>query len=87
MNVWLLRRKKVLADGKGRICAYEVLTWTPAVANLIREATTFKLHSVLQTGKKLGMILMDDCLKKLLKEGKISKEVARFGAHNPKTFQ
>jgi twitching motility protein PilT len=75
------------ANGEGRVCAYEVLCWTPAVANLIREGTTYKLLSVLQTGKKLGMILMDDCLKGLLSEGKIAREVARQAAHNPKTFQ
>ncbi|MGE0706591.1 MAG: type IV pilus twitching motility protein PilT [Planctomycetota bacterium] len=75
------------ADGKGRVCAFEVLCWTPAVANIIREGTTYKLLSVLQTGKKLGMILMDDSLKGLLKEGLISKEAARVAAHNPKNFQ
>jgi twitching motility protein PilT len=74
-------------DGKGRVCAYEVLTWTPAVANIIREGTTYKLLSVLQTGKRLGMVLMDDCLRGLLKEGKITKEAARVAAHNPKSFQ
>ncbi len=74
-------------DGKGRVCAYEVLTWTPAVANIIREGTTYKLISVLQTGKRLGMVLMDDCLRSLLKEGKITKEDARVAAHNPKSFQ
>ena len=73
-------------DGKGRVCAYEVLTWTPAVANIIREGTTYKLLSVLQTGKRLGMTLMDDCLKNLLSEGKITKEAARVAAHNPKNF-
>ena len=75
------------AGGKGRVCAFEVLTWTPAVANIIREGTTYKLLSVLQTGRKLGMTLMDDCLKGLLKEGKITKEAARTAAHNPKNFQ
>jgi twitching motility protein PilT len=74
-------------DKKGRVCAFEVLCWTPAVANIIREGTTYKLTSVLQTGKKLGMLMMDDSLRMLLKEGKISKEAARAAAHNPKTFQ
>ena len=74
-------------DGKSRACAFEVLTWTPAVANLIREGTTFKLHSVLQTGKKLGMVLMDDSIRKLVDDGVVSKEVARAAAHNPKLFQ
>lgn len=79
----LLTRK----DGKGRVCAYEVLTWTPAVANLIREGTTFKLHSIMQTGKKAGMVLMDDSIRKLLNDGQITKETARAAAANPKSFQ
>ncbi|RMG16210.1 MAG: type IV pilus twitching motility protein PilT [Planctomycetota bacterium] len=73
-------------DGKGRNCAYEVLVWTPAVANLIREGTTYKLTSVLQTGKKLGMVMMDESLKRLVQEGKLSKEYARTVATNPKLF-
>lgn len=75
------------ADGKGRVCAYEVLTWTPAVANMIREGTTFKLHSIMQTGRKLGMVLMDDQIRSLLNAGTITKEVARAAAANPKLFQ
>ncbi len=75
------------ADGKGRAPALEILSWTPAVANIIREGTTYKLLSVLQTGRKLGMILMDESIKKLLEEGVITKEVARGAATNPKLFQ
>jgi twitching motility protein PilT len=75
------------ADGKGRVAALEILGWTPAVANIIREGTTYKLLSVLQTGRKLGMILMDESIKKLLDDGLITKEVARGAATNPKLFQ
>ena len=74
-------------DGKGRAAAIEILFWTPAVANLIREGTTYKLLSVLQTGKKLGMQMMDDSIKQLLEAGKVTLEVARANAHNPKLFQ
>lgn len=75
------------ADGKGRAAALEILGWTPAVANIIREGTTYKLLSVLQTGRKLGMILMDESIKKLLDDGIVTKEVARASATNPKLFQ
>ena len=77
----------VRKDGKGRVPALEILFWTPAVANLIREGTTYKLISVLQTGRKLGMQLMDDCIRDLLQKGEITKEVARAAAANPKLFQ
>jgi len=74
-------------DGKGRVAALEILFWTPAVANLIREGSTYKLISVLQTGKKQGMCLMDESIMKHLKAGTITKEVARMSAANPKLFQ
>src|SRR6478609_7516611 len=64
------------ADGKGRVLALETLTNTPAVANIIREAKTFMLPGVIQTGKKQGMQLMDDALMVLLERGLITAEEA-----------
>jgi twitching motility protein PilT len=63
-------------DGSGRALALEILTNTPAVGNLIREAKTFMLPGVMQTGKKLGMKLMDDSLMELFDAGEISGEEA-----------
>ena len=63
-------------DGRGRALALEILTNTPAVANLIREARTFMLPGVMQTGKKQGMKLMDDSLIELYDAGIISQEEA-----------
>jgi twitching motility protein PilT len=71
------------ADGTGRVAAVEILIGTPAVANMIREYKTFQLPSVLQTGKALGMISMDDSLKRFVDEGIITKEEARYRAENP----
>src|SRR6266513_141108 len=64
------------ADGKGRVLALEILTNTPAVANVIREAKTFMLPGIIQTGKKQGMRLMDDALVDLCSRGLISAEEA-----------
>jgi twitching motility protein PilT len=47
---------------------------TPAIGNLIRENKTFRITSAIQTGAKLGMVLLDDSLFKLWKEQKCSKE-------------
>jgi twitching motility protein PilT len=63
-------------DGQGRILALETLTNTPAVANVIREAKTYMLPGIIQTGKKQGMQLMDDALVDLYKRGLISTEEA-----------
>ena len=62
------------ADGTGRVLALEILTNTPAVANVIREAKTYMLPGIIQTGKKQGMRLMDDTLIDLYDRGLISAE-------------
>ena len=59
-------------DGNGRVIAMEVMVNTPAVANLIRDAKTFMLPGIIQTGKKLGMKMMDDSLMELVEQGIIS---------------
>ena len=64
------------ADGKGRVLALEILTNTPAVANVIREAKTYMLPGIIQTGKKQGMQLMDEALVDLAGRGLISSEEA-----------
>ena len=61
-------------DGTGRVLALEILTNTPAVANVIREAKTYMLPGIIQTGKKQGMRLMDDTLIDLYDRGLISAE-------------
>jgi twitching motility protein PilT len=63
-------------DGTGRVLALEILTNTPAVANVIREAKTYMLPGIIQTGKKQGMRLMDDALIGLYDRGLISAEEA-----------
>jgi twitching motility protein PilT len=63
-------------DGTGRVLALEILTNTPAVANVIREAKTYMLPGIIQTGKKQGMRLMDDALIDLYERDLISAEEA-----------
>ncbi len=63
-------------DVKGRVAALEVLICTPAVRNLIREAKTYQIPSVMQTGKKYGMQTIDDAIMELLERKKISPEDA-----------
>ena len=63
-----------LAAGRGRIAAYEFMVVTPAIANLIRENKTYRIDSSIQTGKKLGMQLLDEHLWQLYNRGKITLE-------------
>ena len=64
------------ADDTGRLLALEILTNTPAVANVIRENKTYMLPGIIQTGKKQGMRLMDDTLIELYQRGLITAEEA-----------
>jgi twitching motility protein PilT len=59
--------------GGGLIAAFEIMVSTSAVENLIREAKTYQLNSVIQTGKKEGMILLDDYLWDLYMSQKITR--------------
>ena len=68
------------ADGNGRVLAMELLVNTPAVANCIREGKTFMLPGIMQIGKALGMITMDDSLKDLYAAGLVTAEDALFRA-------
>lgn len=61
-------------DGKGRAMALELLVNTPAVANCIREGKTFMLNGIMQTGKNVGMVTMDESLRNLYTAGTISRE-------------
>jgi twitching motility protein PilT len=63
-------------QGGGRVAALEVMFAVPAIANLIREQKIFQIPSIMQTGRKLGMTLMNDSLLKLAKEGVVSPEEA-----------
>ncbi len=65
-------------DGNGRELAIELLVNTPAVSNCIREGKTFMLPGIMQTGKSVGMITMDDSLQKLYIKGAVSQEEALF---------
>jgi twitching motility protein PilT len=68
------------ADGNGRVLAMELLVNTPAVGNCIREGKTFMLPGIMQVGKALGMITMDDSLKDLCSAGLITQDEAIFRA-------
>jgi twitching motility protein PilT len=66
------------ADGTGRVLALELLVNTPAVSNCIREGKTFMLPGVMQTGKNVGMVTMDESLRQLYVKGLISREETLF---------
>ena len=73
-------------DGKGRVPALEVMIANPAIRNLIREGKVYQIPSTIQISKKDGMQSLDQSLKVLLMEGKISREDAIKKAIDKKAF-
>jgi twitching motility protein PilT len=70
-------------DGPGVCAAFEIMINTPAIENYIRKGETFKITSDIQTGKKRGMVLLDESLLALYRDGKISAESAVEYAQDP----
>jgi twitching motility protein PilT len=70
-------------DGEGRVLACEVLIPTAAVRNLIREAKTHQLATVMQTGRQYGMVTMDESLADKYRQGLISYEMMLAQALDP----
>jgi len=64
------------ADGKSRVAAVEVMICTPAIQNLIREAKTYQIPSVMQTSRNMGMQIMEDHIRSLLDKGIIDEDEA-----------
>jgi twitching motility protein PilT len=60
------------AAGEGRIAAFEIMSCTPAIANMIREKKTYRITSSIQTGSKFGMKTMDQSLSELYSKGLIA---------------
>ena len=72
---------------KGLVAAYEMLVVTPAISNLIRENKTYRIDSSIQTGRKHGMILLDDSLYNLWKQGLILEEEAMYKSRKPEELR
>ncbi|EDL61517.1 type IV pilus twitching motility protein PilT [Gimesia maris] len=68
---------------KGLVAAYEMLVVTPAIANLIREAKTYRINSSIQTGRKYGMQLLDDALFNLWRDGLCEEKDVVMRSNNP----
>ncbi len=70
------------AKAGGIALAAEILVNTLAVSSMVRDGKTQGIPSALDTGKREGMISMDNSILELWKEGKITAEVARTNILN-----
>ena len=74
-------------DKKARCVALEILIANPAVRNLIREAKTHQIPSMIQTGRKYGMQLLDDAIMDLYNRGWIGADEAYMKANEKGKFR
>jgi twitching motility protein PilT len=74
------------AQGEGRLLAFEIMTSTPAIANLIREGKTEQLYTVIQVSHDAGMITLDSHLAQLVTSGQVARNVAVEYALDRKSF-
>jgi twitching motility protein PilT len=71
------------ARGAGRVPALEVLRVTHGVANVIREGKTAQIGTMLQAGKRDGMMSLEHCLADYVKAGMVTTEQAKAAANDP----
>ena len=79
----LLRTK----DGKGRRAAMEIMVGTSAISNLVRENKIHQIPSIIQTGKKDGMQLLDQHILEYMMSGVVSNEEAYMRSNNKQAFR
>ena len=75
------------ADGNGRVAATEILFRTTGLPNIIREATTTMIRSVIQSGRREGMQMMDDSIMQFLEQKKITQRAAYLRAAEKSRFE
>jgi twitching motility protein PilT len=73
--------------GRGRVAAFEVMTATPAIRNLIRDGKTHQIPTDIQMGQQFGMQALDTHLLRLVEAGHIEYEDALAKSSNVMEFQ
>jgi twitching motility protein PilT len=73
--------------GGGRIASHEILLYTDALPNTIREGQIANIKTIIEANRGRGMISMDNNLMRLLEEGLISTREAYMKASDKKVFQ
>lgn len=76
-------QRLVPSVGGGRVVAYETMLGTTAIKTAIRDGKTHQIDSIIQTSAEAGMSTLDASLANLVREGKITIEVARSYSLRP----
>ncbi len=79
----ILSQRLIPKLGGGREAAIELMIVTPAIQNLIREGKTYQIDNVISTSYDMGMVTLERSLVKMVREGKITVEMAQEYAIRP----
>ncbi len=74
-------------DGRGRRAVCEIMMMTRAIAKLIQTEQTFQIPSLVQTGRDLGMQLLDQALLAAINAREIDPDEAYLYASDKRVFQ
>ena len=69
-----------------RVPVFEVMTVNPAIQNMIRDGRTHQIDNVIYGGSDRNMLSMDAELQRLVRAGKITRDIALLYAANPETL-
>ena len=75
------------ADGNGVVAAVEILLGTSSVNSAIRDGKLDQIVSLMETGQKFGMQMLDEHLLELVQSCVITPEAAHGRAQNKKLFE
>lgn len=87
LNAVLSQQLLPVKEGRGRVCACEVMIVDHAIKNLIREGKTPQIENAIATSSAKGGITMDNTLKFLAMNNIIARDVAIKSARNPADFE
>ncbi|MEI6810050.1 MAG: type IV pilus twitching motility protein PilT [bacterium] len=61
---------------RGRVAALEIMIVTRSISSMIRDSKTFQIPSAMQVGGAQGMVLLNNSLTKLVKDGVVEPQQA-----------
>ena len=67
--------------------AFEIMHLNNAIRNLVRDSRIHQIDAAIQSGTAEGMMSMDDCIFRLVKEKRVTKETAVYYASNAEQLQ
>ena len=79
----VLTQQLIPKKGGGRALACELMIVTDAIRNLIRSGNTPQIANAVATSAAIGGQTMDQALVRLVREGKITRDMALQYAHDP----